>query len=100
MENLESQLAGRLESLQVNKLKMFHFHQNKITNISQTTVQSKTAVPTAHVYPQFIHLSQIWTAFQDEMVHLSVLSNILVSLEPFVRVCDLKSKFKSVTDFH
>ncbi|CAD5116297.1 DgyrCDS5203 [Dimorphilus gyrociliatus] len=66
VESLEGQLAARLESL-------------------QTTVQSKTAVPTAHVYPQFIHLSQIWTAFQDEMVHLSVLSNILVSLEPFVR---------------
>lgn len=79
----------------------------------QATVQSKTAVPTAQVYvsshchyyylqccdsltadrrktnamlqPQFIHLAQIWSGFQDEMVLLSVLSNILASLEPFVR---------------
>ena len=35
--------------------------------------------------PQFIHLAQIWSGFQDEMVLLSVLSNILASLEPFVR---------------
>ena len=36
--------------------------------------------------PQFMHLALIWTSFQDEMVLLSVLSNILVSLEPFTRV--------------
>ncbi|XP_005101930.1 cilia- and flagella-associated protein 206 [Aplysia californica] len=51
----------------------------------QATVQSKTAVPTAQVYPQFIHLAQLWSSFQDEMVLLSVLSNILASLEPFTR---------------
>lgn len=66
VELLESQLASRMEQL-------------------QATVQSKTAVPTAQVYPQFIHLAQIWSGFQDEMVLLSVLSNILVSLEPFAR---------------
>ncbi|XP_064603017.1 cilia- and flagella-associated protein 206-like [Liolophura sinensis] len=66
VEMLENQLAGRMEQL-------------------QATVQSKTAVPTAQVYPQFIHLSQLWSGFQDEMVLLSVLSNILVSLEPFTR---------------
>lgn len=67
VEMLESQLAARMEQL-------------------QATVQSKTAVPTAQVYPQFIHLAQIWSGFQDEMVLLSVLSNILVSLEPYTRV--------------
>lgn len=36
--------------------------------------------------PQFIHLAQLWSSFQDEMVLLSVLSNILASLEPFTRV--------------
>lgn len=51
----------------------------------QQTVQSKTAVPTAQVYPQFISLSHLWTCFQDEMVLLSVLSNILASIEPFTR---------------
>jgi len=66
VEMMESQLAARMEQL-------------------QSTVQSKTAVPTAQVYPQFIHLAQIWSGFQDEMVLLSVLSNILVSLDPFTR---------------
>ncbi|XP_072032769.1 cilia- and flagella-associated protein 206-like [Amphiura filiformis] len=66
VEMLESQLASRLEQL-------------------QATVQSKTAVPTAQVYPQFINLSHIWSGFQDEMVLLSVLSNILASLEPFTK---------------
>uniref|UniRef100_F6VES0 Cilia- and flagella-associated protein 206 n=1 Tax=Ciona intestinalis TaxID=7719 RepID=F6VES0_CIOIN len=51
----------------------------------QQTVQSKTAVPTAQVYPQFISISHLWTCFQDEMVLLSVLSNILASIEPFTR---------------
>lgn len=66
VEQLEGQLQQRMQQL-------------------QATVQSKTAVPTAQVYPQFIHLAQIWSGFQDEMVLLSVLSNILVSLEPFTR---------------
>ncbi|CAL1526734.1 unnamed protein product [Lymnaea stagnalis] len=66
VELLENQLGTRMEQL-------------------QATVQSKTAVPTAQVYPQFIHLAQLWSSFQDEMVLLSVLSNILASLEPFTR---------------
>lgn len=67
VEGLEAQFTARLEGL-------------------KNTVQSKTAVPTAHVYPQFIMLAHIWTGFQDEMVLLSVLSNILASLEPFTKV--------------
>ncbi|XP_033102810.1 cilia- and flagella-associated protein 206-like [Anneissia japonica] len=66
VEMFESQLASRMEQL-------------------QATVQSKTAVPTAQVYPQFINLSHLWSCFQDEMVLLSVLSNILASLEPFTK---------------
>ncbi|XP_033632882.1 cilia- and flagella-associated protein 206-like [Asterias rubens] len=66
VEMLEAQLGSRLEQL-------------------QATVQSKTAVPTAQVYPQFINLAHIWSGFQDEMVLLSVLSNILASLEPFTK---------------
>merc|ERR1712226_1374500 len=64
IENLQNQLGQRLEQL-------------------QATVQARTAVPTAQVYPQFINLAHIWTGFQDEMVLLSVLSNIMNSLEPF-----------------
>jgi len=66
VQHLQEQLAIRMKQL-------------------QATVQSKTAVPTAQVYPQFIHLAQLWSSFQDEMVLLSVLSNILASLEPFTR---------------
>ncbi|XP_048585340.1 cilia- and flagella-associated protein 206-like isoform X2 [Nematostella vectensis] len=66
VEALESQFAARMDAL-------------------KTTVQSKTAVPTAQVYPQFITMAHVWTGFQDEMVLLSVLSNILASLEPFTK---------------
>lgn len=52
----------------------------------QNTVQAKAAVPTAQVYPQFIHLAQLWSGLQDEMVLLSVLSNITANLSPFSQV--------------
>lgn len=67
VEALKSQFSARMEAL-------------------KNTVQSKTAVPTAQVYPQFITLAHLWTGFQDEMVLLSVLSNILASLEPFTKI--------------
>eukprot|EP00116_Pleurobrachia_bachei_P001541 sb/3461803/ len=51
----------------------------------QNTIQSKTAVPTNQVYPKFISLAKIWTGFQDEMVLLSVISNIQTNLEPFTK---------------
>lgn len=49
------------------------------------TVQAKTAVPTAQVYPLFISLSQLWAGFQDEVVLLSMLSSLLSSLAPFTK---------------
>lgn len=66
VEDLANQFGSRMESLQL-------------------TVQSKTAVPTAQVYPQFITIAHLWTCFQDEMVLLSVLSNILASMDQFTR---------------
>lgn len=39
------------------------------------------------VQPLFISLSQIWSEFQDEVVLLSVLNNLLTSLSPFTKVC-------------
>ncbi|KAM5165315.1 cilia- and flagella-associated protein 206 [Mantella aurantiaca] len=48
------------------------------------TVRSKTAVPTAQVYPLFISLSNLWNSFQDEIVLLSVLSNMTTNLQPFL----------------
>ncbi len=36
--------------------------------------------------PQFIQLATIWIGFQDELVLISVLSNVLYNLEPFAMV--------------
>ncbi|XP_078256357.1 cilia- and flagella-associated protein 206 [Rhinoraja longicauda] len=49
-----------------------------------TVVKSKAAVPTAQVYPHFISLSNLWSNFQDEMVLLSVFSNLLTNLDPYM----------------
>ncbi|XP_043925172.1 cilia- and flagella-associated protein 206 isoform X2 [Protopterus annectens] len=65
VEMLENQLASQMEQL-------------------RTTVRAKTAVPTALVYPHFIALSNIWTGLQNEMVLLSVLSNLATNLLPFL----------------
>ncbi|XP_040284678.1 cilia- and flagella-associated protein 206 [Bufo bufo] len=52
----------------------------------KATVQSKTAIPTAQVYPLFISLSKLWNNFQDEIVLLSVISNMTANLQPFLRL--------------
>ncbi|KAM8831965.1 cilia- and flagella-associated protein 206 [Spinachia spinachia] len=48
------------------------------------TVQSKTAVPTANVFPLFKSMSKLWSRLQDEAELLNVLSNITLNLQPFV----------------
>ncbi|KAM4694957.1 cilia- and flagella-associated protein 206 [Discoglossus pictus] len=52
----------------------------------RTTVRSKTAVPTAQVYPLFTSVSKLWNSFQDEIVLLSVLSNMAANLQPFLGI--------------
>ncbi|CAH2249410.1 cilia- and flagella-associated 206 isoform X2 [Pelobates cultripes] len=52
----------------------------------RTTVHSKTAIPTVQVYPLFITLSNLWNSFQDEIVLLSVLSNMTANLQPFLKI--------------
>nr|XP_008513380.1 PREDICTED: UPF0704 protein C6orf165 homolog [Equus przewalskii]XP_008513381.1 PREDICTED: UPF0704 protein C6orf165 homolog [Equus przewalskii] len=52
-------------------------------------VKSKTAVPTSQVFPIFIALSNLWTSFQDEMVLISVLSNLTSHLEAFLGAHEL-----------
>ena len=47
-------------------------------------VRLKTLTPT--LQPLFIALSQVWSGYQDEVVLLSVLSNLLSSLSPFTKV--------------
>ncbi|XP_072822461.1 cilia- and flagella-associated protein 206-like [Vicugna pacos] len=53
------------------------------------TVKSKTAVPTSQVFPIFIALSNVWTSFQDETVLISILSNLMTHLEPFLGAHEL-----------
>ncbi|XP_035534775.1 cilia- and flagella-associated protein 206 [Morone saxatilis] len=48
------------------------------------TVKSKTAVPTAKVFPLFKTLSKLWSGLQDEAELLNILSNIMLNLQPFV----------------
>jgi len=38
------------------------------------------------VKPHFMQLANIWIGFQDELVLISVLSNVLYNLEPFAMV--------------
>ena len=66
-----------------NELNMLTTKFNAQMDAVKATVSSKTAVPTAQVYPQFINLAHIWASFQDEMVLISVLSNILANLDQF-----------------
>jgi len=64
VESLAEQLNAQMEQLKL-------------------TVQSKAAVPTAQVYPQFINIAHTWVCFQDEMVLLSVLSNVFSNMDQF-----------------
>ena len=103
VETLESQLASRMEQLQatvqsktavptaqvyVNEIFCFETNLSTVLIIlgNHESLACKIIRNYINFQPQFIHLSQIWSGFQDEMVLLSVLSNILVSLEPFTRV--------------
>ncbi|XP_059211697.1 cilia- and flagella-associated protein 206 isoform X1 [Centropristis striata] len=47
-------------------------------------VQSKTAIPTAKVFPLFKSLSKLWSGLQDEAELLNILNNIMHNLQPFV----------------
>ncbi|XP_063758825.1 cilia- and flagella-associated protein 206 isoform X2 [Eleginops maclovinus] len=47
------------------------------------TVQAKTAVPTANVFPRFQSLSELWSGLQDEAQLLNILGNITHNLRPF-----------------
>uniref|UniRef100_A0A674E266 Cilia- and flagella-associated protein 206 n=1 Tax=Salmo trutta TaxID=8032 RepID=A0A674E266_SALTR len=65
VETLQTELATHMKLLRV-------------------TVHSKTAVPTAQVFPHFTALAKFWSGLQDEMVLLSILSNIMENLQPFL----------------
>ncbi|XP_033608369.1 cilia- and flagella-associated protein 206 [Cryptotermes secundus] len=59
----------------------------RLTNIHET-VRFRTAIPTIQVYPQFIHLSQIWTSLQEEMVFLSNINNLAWNLQKYLQVLE------------
>ncbi|XP_034554900.1 cilia- and flagella-associated protein 206 isoform X2 [Notolabrus celidotus] len=48
------------------------------------TVKSKTAVPTATVFPLFTALSKLWSGLQDEAELLNILDKIRLNLQPFI----------------
>ncbi|XP_044277939.1 cilia- and flagella-associated protein 206 [Varanus komodoensis] len=60
--------------------KQFAAQMEELKNI----VRAKTAVPTSLVYPIFIELSNLWTSFQDEILVLSFLNNLTISLQQFL----------------
>ncbi|KAG7239166.1 hypothetical protein INR49_029917 [Caranx melampygus] len=68
--------AQRVESL---KLKL----SSQIKQLKET-VQSRTAVPTADVFPLFKSLSELWSGLQGEAEMLSILSNIRLNLQLFL----------------
>ncbi|KAI6657656.1 hypothetical protein LOD99_399 [Oopsacas minuta] len=56
-------------------------------------VHSKSAVPTEIVYPLFMAVWSEWSKFQDELVLLSVLSNVHTNMKQFCRMpADLVTK--------
>ncbi|XP_078717422.1 cilia- and flagella-associated protein 206 [Lampetra fluviatilis] len=65
VESLQSQLASHMDAL-------------------QGIIQAKQAVPTTQVYPHFMAVARVWCSFQDQMVLLSVLSNVMTNLTPFL----------------
>ncbi|XP_029902991.1 cilia- and flagella-associated protein 206 [Myripristis murdjan] len=50
----------------------------------QEMVHSRSAIPTAQVFPHFTSLAKLWSGLQDEMVLLSILDNTAVNLQPFL----------------
>ncbi|OAF71032.1 hypothetical protein A3Q56_01171 [Intoshia linei] len=48
------------------------------------TLQNKTAIATNSVYPKFNYISELWSSIQDEMIILSVITNIFNSLNIYV----------------
>ncbi|XP_053280190.1 cilia- and flagella-associated protein 206 isoform X1 [Pleuronectes platessa] len=67
--------------------KRVEFLQTELTSqmkLLKETVQSKTAVPTANVFPLFKALSDVWSGLRDEAELLSILNNIKLSLQPLI----------------
>nr|XP_055042999.1 cilia- and flagella-associated protein 206 isoform X1 [Misgurnus anguillicaudatus] len=57
----------------------------------QDVVQSMAAVPTLQVFPHFIALAQLWAGLVGEMMLLSMLTNVVSGLRPFLSAQSLLS---------
>ncbi|XP_039982150.1 cilia- and flagella-associated protein 206 isoform X2 [Xiphias gladius] len=68
-------------------VKHIEFLQTELSSqikLLKETVQSKTAVPTAKVFPLFKALSKLSSGLQDEAELLKILSHIVHDLRPFL----------------
>ncbi|NXL27203.1 CF206 protein, partial [Glaucidium brasilianum] len=52
----------------------------------KNTVQNKASVDTREVFPLFVALSDLWTSFQNEMLLLSFLTNMINNLQQFFEI--------------
>lgn len=78
VEELLNQFKTRLDQLKttIQNKTAFVFTHFTFTGFFNLLVSNIFRIPTAQVYPQFMHLATLWFGFQDEMVLLSVISNI------------------------
>ncbi|XP_069382963.1 cilia- and flagella-associated protein 206 isoform X2 [Paralichthys olivaceus] len=63
-------------------LKMLLTEFSSQMKLLKETVRSKTAVPTAKVFPLFKALSEVWSGLRDEAELLSILNKIMLNLQP------------------
>ncbi|KAI5607502.1 cilia- and flagella-associated protein 206 [Silurus asotus] len=68
--------AKQVEALQTDFLSRI--------SVLKATVQAKTAVPASQVFPHFMEVARLWMGLQDEMVLLSMLRDVALSLRPFL----------------
>uniref|UniRef100_A0A8C8B2H8 Cilia- and flagella-associated protein 206 n=1 Tax=Otus sunia TaxID=257818 RepID=A0A8C8B2H8_9STRI len=52
----------------------------------KNTVQNKASVDTKEVFPLFVALSNLWTSFQNEMLLLRFLTNMINNLQQFLEI--------------
>ncbi|KAI5094580.1 cilia- and flagella-associated protein 206 [Silurus meridionalis] len=68
--------AKQVEALQTDFLSRI--------SVLKATVQAKTAVPASQVFPHFMEVARLWMGLQDEMVLLSMLRDVALSLRLFL----------------
>ncbi|NWV24317.1 CF206 protein, partial [Origma solitaria] len=54
--------------------------------VLKNTMQDKTYIDSKDVFPLFIELSKLWTSFQDEMLLVSFLTNMIDNLQQFSEI--------------